>query len=434
MCYRSTVLAVGLVSVLGTLESSGAPLDPAPYDRNHDGVLQKGEAVIWLLHSKDATLAKFDKNFDGKYSADEADKLREDSEKTLAQRKADVENDALFYSNKSLADIRALNAVPDKPDPCAKQDLFIRRDRLDTFQFRNSTVPIAGAEIARTDAKGASLSFTRDNVASSQALTVNGRVSYVLFRNDPGCPAAGAPAGDKQQPPADPYSNIPNLNTPSPFSMTVASWVDAQGTANDPKKKGEQSSLQGGADFQLSFVGGKLFDLQYFVVSPYAQTDLRGFARAKGVRGAWEPFNRDAHLGGRIGVPNPYFDWFWQFQGEVDWRHVDDAGVTGLTVGNLFWIGSTTRLQINLFPDRSKIYPLDKTIPSDLVNRFYLTGTYQYYTERYMRQTIHNGIVEVGYHLTPDGKSSISLQYSKGTDKDTLAYADKYVVGLNYKY
>jgi hypothetical protein len=57
-----------------------------------------------------------------------------------------------------------------------------------------------------------------------------------------------------------------------------------------------------------------------------------------------------------------------------------------------------------------------------------------YYWDADSGRSIHLYEAEVGYNITTDGKSSISVKYDNGTDKDTLQALQRYLVSLNYKY
>jgi hypothetical protein len=89
---------------------------------------------------------------------------------------ADIDKVAVFRPPPAEANI--------PPGGCGNdQRLFIRGDRLDTYPFRDSTF-VTGF-VSRTKAKGASASFTHDDIGQTDSLTVNGRLSYVIAKNDP---------------------------------------------------------------------------------------------------------------------------------------------------------------------------------------------------------------------------------------------------------
>lgn len=429
------IITTGFAIILTSSSAAAEALSAAKYDRNKDGVLDEREALVWRLHVQDPMLAKYDVNLNGRLDPAEADKLRSENEASFAARSRSVANDVLFFKDRKIADIdkvastRPPPAVPADVKPpkggCEEQQrLFIRRDRLDTYQYREGTF-VTGF-VPRSKAKGASASFAHDDLDRSQSLTVNGRVSYVLSQNDPMSPCfTGLPD--------DPYAKR-DFNVPSLFGTTVALWTDAQGTINAPRTKNERSALKTGIDAQAAIAGGPLFDLQYLIASPYAQTDFRGEARIYGFTAAWEPFAPNARLGGTIGAPaTKYLDWFWQLRAEADIKRVDVVGATALTRGDYAWGGAVARLHLTPFPDRSIYDPFAEPAFADLIGRFYADVTVNYHREFNRRIDALLWGVEVGFNITPDGAASVSVSYTDGLDKDTLIKQRQYLVALNYK-
>ena len=147
-----------------------------------------------------------------------------------------------------------------------------------------------------------------------------------------------------------------NRNDPH-YGISIAPFVDAQGSENFPFKKTDTSNLQGGVDFQLSVFNRLLFDHQYFIATPYYQTDFRGVANIQGFTAAWEPVAPGARLGGYIGVPDPYLDWYWQFRAAADFKNVTTIGATGLRRGEYDWVGATVQAHFLLFPGRANVEP-----------------------------------------------------------------------------
>jgi len=335
-----------------------------------------------------------------------------------------IKNEALFYKGRKLSQIKKLVGDKDIPGPAAgpaaqaspcevASKLFVRRDRLDTFQLRENTLPVANA-------KGASVSVTQDNLTNSTNVTINGRIQYLMHTFDP---RPGCDGGD-------PYAPF-DLNL-AHLGYAIAPFVDAQGAVNIPRKASDSSNVQLGVDFQASVIGG-FFDHQHFVLTPYYQTDFRHEASAVGVRLGWEPVMPDINLGGRLGVPNPYLDWYWQVRGETDVKNVSDPGATGLTKGTYYWLGGTARVYFNLFPGRGTIEPTWEPPVPFLVDRLFASAGINWHWNAKDSTSVHMWEAEVGYNLTTDGKSSISLKYNDGMEKDTFKATRRYLISLNYK-
>jgi len=288
--------------------------------------------------------------------------------------------------------------------------LFIRRDRLDTFQLRAQNVPLSNA-------KGASISFTDDLRTSTETLVVNGRAEYLLLADDAACEGSKQTAGTIR--PA--------------YGFAFAPFVDAQGTINTPAKKSDVHNLQAGFDLQMNILNGPLFDDQYLVLTPYYQTDFDGAAQIQGITASWEPVNEDIHLGGYSGSPGPYVGWYWQLQTQFDEKRVTTVGFTGLHKGNYDWFGGTIQVHFNFFPSQSASNPFYVSPNPWLEDRFYMNLTLKSFWNAANDRSVTWFEGELGYNLTTDGKSSVSVKYDLGTDKDTLITSKKYLLAINFK-
>jgi hypothetical protein len=306
-------------------------------------------------------------------------------------------------------------AGPTKPTSCyVAPHIFVRRDRLDTFQLREQAEPLSSA-------KGASISGTDDMRASSEQLVVNGRIQYLMYGYDAAC-------GGSQL-----ASQSGGSATTPAYGFAFAPFVDGQGTIDTPMKKTDIHNLQAGFDAQFNVLGGPLFDDQYVILTPYYQTDFVGEAQIEGVTAAWEPVLIDAHLGGYSGLPGPYIGWYWQLRAEFDEKHVNEVGFTGLAKGNYDWFGGTIQAHFDFFPNAHKGEPYYVSPDPWLEDRLYMNLTLKSFWNAADNRSATWGEAELGYNLTPDGKSSISVKYDRGTDKDTLITAKKYLLALNFK-
>jgi hypothetical protein len=288
------------------------------------------------------------------------------------------------------------------PDGCnAPQQLYVRRDRLDTFIYG---IP------SRAKAQGASISFTGDEAENQRTATINGMVAYL-------------PEGWRR--PCIPRTGSPDDAYLSAYA--VAPWISAQGSVNDPLKKTERSALTGGVDAQWTVFGGRLFNLQDFKVSPYYQTDFRGVAQVGGVTATWEPWQYEIRLGGSPTLLSPSFDWYWRVQAEADVKSVERIGYTNLELGRYAWVGGT--FQVYGF-----FFPTSTVVPEFLQNRLNAVFTLQGYHDAYSSTSISKYSAELAYNITASGDASISIGYERGTDKATLTWLNQYVLRLNYKY
>jgi hypothetical protein len=326
--------------------------------------------------------------------------------KTTLNASAKTPNSAAGYSAKFqklyLREIGYPNeaaASPPKsppPSPCDPQRFFIRANSLDNYLYGITPA---------SKAKGASISYTDDHVAGTKTATVNGMISYVLFRDL--CP---------QTPPGD-GSFV--------SGYSIAPFVLGQGNYTEPQSKTEHSSLQYGVENQFEVSRG-LLPRQVFTIAPYGQTDYRGIGRAYGLNGFWDPYDADLHLGGYIDT-NPYLGWFLQVRGETDLRQVDVIGVTNLTNTDYVWIGGTARL--NMF-----FFPYATNVPDMIRNRFSFIASASYFNDMRSGIDVRMYSTTLAYKIVPDGSASIALEYDYGTDKLTLVKTNQYLATLTYAY
>lgn len=316
--------------------------------------------------------------------------------------------DQYIYKNAGLPPPASASKGP--PSCALSPHLFIRHDRLDTFQLREQNVSLSSA-------KGASISGTDDERASTETLVVNGRVEYLLFGDDAACEGSQQTA---------------NPDAPA-YGYAFAPFIDAQGTIDTPAKKTDVHDLQAGFDLQMNVLNGPLFDDQYFILTPYYQTDFDGVAQVQGVTASWEPVNEDIHLGGYSGSPGPYVGWYWQLQTQFDDKHVTTVGYTGLTKGNYEWLGGTVQAHFNFFPSQGAGNPYYVSPDPWLEDRFYMNLTLKSFLNAADDRSATWFEGELGYNLTTDGKSSVSVKYDLGTDKDTLITSKKYLLAINFK-
>jgi hypothetical protein len=285
---------------------------------------------------------------------------------------------------------------PSQIDPCNPQQLYIRADSLDNYLY--GITP-------SSKAVGASVSYTDDHVARTQTVAINGMVSYVALRDL--CPQT--PAGD------------------APFisGYAVAPFVQGQGSLTTPQSKKEQSTAKIGVEAQVEVARG--FPLrQVFTVAPYYLTDYRGLARAEGTNLYWDAYDSDLHLGGYLNT-DPNLGWFVQLRGEGDIRNVDAVGVTNLQKREYAWLGGTVRASFFLFPT-------SMNVPPELRNRLSFIGEMDWFDDAKSNSTIWKYVATAKYNITDAGNSSLQLQYTRGTDKDTMVFLNQLMLKLSYAY
>jgi hypothetical protein len=275
------------------------------------------------------------------------------------------------------------------------QGLYLRRDKLDVSIYNQS--------IDESAAEGATISYTNNSEDDTDTAEIQALAAWVFARN----PCVQRPVG---------------LGVTRPFvsAYAFALSVLADGNLTNDRKT-EKSALKPGLDAQIEIASGPL-DLQALTVSPYYQTDFRGEAQAYGVEASWEPYKLDWRLGGSYRQFSPLFDFFYQLKAEMVGLRVNDAGLTDLKPDtDYWWWGGTAALRAFLLPDM-------------LNDRLTWITTYKYYFDDRSDKDIDLFTTALAYNLTESGNTSVSVEYEKGTVRDTLEKVDQYMVTLNAKY
>jgi hypothetical protein len=321
----------------------------------------------------------------------------------------------------ALSDKRPANAkmVPQKPVNNGPQHgtaefaqenaprFYIRQNALDSFYYLYPAVPSSNASGAASKALGASVSYTNDQIAKTQTVSIQTYTAYVVARN---------------------LAIFPPDNYTGPYvsKWAIAPWLSAAGILNEPPSPKEKSALQFGTDGQFEVSGLGPFDVQDFRLAPYLQTDFRGLGRIAGFDALWEPYNLGVLLGGADhAILNDFMFFYWRLIAETDVKHVENAGLSNLASHHDYaWVGGTLQAKMFLFPNSPD---------QNLASRIYLSESYQFFDNAASSQRIAQFVSEIGYNLNPDGSSSISLQYTNGTDKATLVNSRQYKAQFNYK-
>ncbi|WP_316189876.1 hypothetical protein [Bradyrhizobium sp. SZCCHNS1054] len=304
------------------------------------------------------------------------------------------------------------------------QRWYVRSDPIDAFYYLYPAAPL--------DGKGASFSYTEDIENKARAVSVQSFTSYVLARQFFGGSGVEASQG------------LPELS-----AAAYAPYLLLNGSLTEPRKASERSALQLGVDSQYEFWGGGgPFSIQNVGFRPYFQSDFRGIGRMEGAQFLWEPYQETVNLGARYDVRQPKLIGFlWRVIGEADVLHVDRAGLSDYITGKTYsWLGGTLQTRMVLFEN----YNL---VPDYICGRIYAAGSYQYFWDAISRISVSDLQAELGYNIsnksTPStvgcretaplpseslGKTSVSIVYNKGTDRDTLERREKYKLQLNYQY
>lgn len=302
-----------------------------------------------------------------------------------------------------------------------QQNAFLRRDRLEAFYY---LYPVL---LDKPDAKGASISWTKDYLASTNSIAVQGFGSYVLTRQEIGDFIATPNSSGK-------------VEAPLQLSeYAVAPFVFANGTTTQPRKKSERNALQMGFDTQMELVGGGFFSVQNLDISPYFQTDYRGLASIVGLTTLWEPYKLDWRLGGSYKNEPQLLAWYWRAIAEADFLYVNTPGLTNFARNTDYArFGGTLQANGVLFANMS-------TVPQQLCGRISLFGSVAFFENATKGTPLHNWHGEIDYNLNgapafatvgceggkspesgPQTKTTLALTFDEGTDQKTLEKRRKY--------
>jgi hypothetical protein len=98
-----------------------------------------------------------------------------------------------------------------------------------------------------------------------------------------------------------------------------------------------------------------------------------------------------------------------------------------LTRRNYAWLGGTARANFFLFPSAMNV-------PPELRNRLSFVGEVDWFDDARSNNKIWKYVATAKYNITDAGNSSIQLQYTHGTDKDTMVFLNQLVLKLSYAY
>lgn len=373
-------VACGAIALAGEMSKEQL----ARFDLDHDGNVDPDKMEIYSAHLYDETniLVLYDDNLDGRIDGDEVARINAD-----VARPNHGTAEARLKSRMNVP--VPLSGTPDSIASATGEDVsrfYLREQRLD--------LGIDGDATGLDATSGAAISIVNDIEGGASSVSVAAAIGY-LFRH---------------------YLQLPDGYEPGQLAVSAVSfgpYVEANGQVDS-----STSQLSFGAMGQLDLFSG-VFNLQRLSFAPYYQTDFKGESQIYGATATWQPLLLKAGLGSLRRSPSDLFDYTWAFAGQTDYRHVAEAGATGLVEDDdYFWVGADTTF---------RIWPL----PERLDNRLFLTVQAANYYDLEDGDSANKYTAEIGLALDDTGNVTFNLQYVNGTDYRTML--DEEAVGTTFK-
>jgi len=370
------------------------------------GISSDAETQIFLLH-KLSPIFKYDKNFDGRISADET-------------KAAVADARASYAFQGQLNDYRTgASQAPGAPPPgAAKQPVrlageperkavFILRRKFD--EVSSLAFPGAGDE----DATGAVFSYGRDNVALNSVWTAQG-VAAVMF--------------GQSYPVLDDESQ--RLLPRTSYVMGPFLQFDKLSNSNASQRGSNLDNLTFGALGEIGFQNMSLGDAtltNYLRLKGGVVTDFDGIGKSWRVGLEWQPVSNDLGLGAPVSLDvlratvTPTLKLRGEYVGIVGstnqpiFAHHDEAIRVGPTIGLLF-----------------APVKLDGYVPSWLQN---MSLSLSYSLLQDLRSPATYNLFDAAFtYFVDDAKTfGLTFTYERGQKEQTGARSDTFLAGLSLR-
>jgi hypothetical protein len=341
----------------------------------------------------------------------------------------------------SLATAERLGGGPIVKAPATPSPLFgatdgspfflLRQDQYDEVSY--ITGPDPGQVI-----QGASVSYTKDQLASSQTAQIKGLAGISAFNGYTS--SVGS---------CDAQSGYLSRTHDSPLlaGYGFGAFVLGDGNYTQPMMKTERSALREGPSADFLFCNAPIVPYQEVQLMPYFQTDFRGKASIAGFDSIWEPTDANILLGGRTDVyaPKQIAGYYFRLYGEANVFRVGEAGLTNFKSHTDYaFLGGAAEVRAVLFEN-------NPNVPAALCGRIALIGTSRYLWNEVSQKPIYLYGAEVDYNLfgqnastakckgsfeqvASGGSGSIGFSYNRGTDPTTLVDQKVYKVTFKLSY
>ena len=270
-----------------------------------------------------------------------------------------------------------------------KQRVFLRRSVQD--------LPLSLCGEDRPTAEGASFSLTADRKADETTVAVDAGIGVMLIT-----PRTFQP--DRANEAALAFEDL-----------SLAAFVDADGDFSS--SAADEGFIRAGLKLETEFGGAEgILDALYLGGSGYFQTDLGFGSRGYGAQFSIVPVAAELHLNGVLTSPDAKQIWEIEAVGIGDYFHLENAGGTGLSEDDFFWLGGNVTFKFE-----------DRTIwENGLVFRSGVVGYWD----------VLNGNDAVKWtsgldlKIDPEGRAAVGVEYNRGRDRQSQEFEDRAFVNF----
>ena len=273
------------------------------------------------------------------------------------------------------------------------QELFIRASFSD--------ISVLTCPELRPPSKGATVSFTSDNVADTNSLNIDGVIAHVLV------------------PPNSLRGGNGNPDGPVLSDYALFMFAEAEGTVNFGTPN--QGYSRFGLDSEATIFGGGLFELVRIDSALYYQSDLNFDAEGFGGSISVEPFNTDWNLNASARLQDDTSIFNWVAIGTLDATHIDAPGNTNLTADtNYTWVGGRVGAEYYVEPE-------------GLPNGLTFHGYADFFWDLTNHQEARYFDTGITLNLNKDKTSALSFSYVNGEKSQDLSFDDQFKLNLSFK-
>jgi hypothetical protein len=391
------------------------------------------QALLTRLHEACAELKKLSKTVVACGDATGSPSASAHLPKSVDRTTPGKSNSLATLKRPQIGPILDSAAAPPSPSPTTNGVPFflLRQDQYDEVSY--ITGPDPGQVI-----QGASVSYTKDQLANNQSAQVKGLAGISAFNG------YSSSVGS-----CDSQSGYLSRTHDSPLlaGYGFGAFVLGDGNYTQPMMKTERSALREGLSADFLFCNAPIVPYQEVQILPYFQTDFRGQASIAGFDSIWEPTDINILLGGRSDVyaPKEIAGYYFRLYGEANVFHVGEAGLTNFVPHTDYaLLGGAGEVRAVLFEN-------NPNVPAALCGRVSLIGTGRYLWNEVSQRPIYLYSAEVDYNLfgqsastarckgsfeqvATGGTGSIAFSYNRGTDPTTLVDQKVYKVSFKLSY